>query len=316
MKKILLIATMASFIMISGNALSQAAVEWKGFQWNAYQAAKIKVNDDGHLVVEPTHYNGGAAYYSTPIDFRSAKTPWIEVTFLDFLDDELSSGFQLVMKNNYQEYTEIGARRLRKNYVIYWYNYQSTNNELVDTSIERTPGEHTLKLGMQENGIVDYWIDDVRVGSTNKIDPDSFKDIYLAAQGSNGVFIDYKVGTDYRAPKSVVEISIDIKPGGNPNSINLKSKGVVPVAILTTETFDATTLDPLSVGFGPNGAKETHGRGHMEDVDGDNDLDLVLHFKVQDIGIACGDISASLTAETFSGEAVEGADSISTIGCK
>jgi hypothetical protein len=316
MKKILLIITMAAYIMISGNALCQASVEWKGFQWNAYQAAQITVNDDMYLIVAPTHYNGGAAYYSTPIDFRSAKTPWIEVTFLDFLDDDLSSGFQLVMKNNYQEYTEIGAQRSRKNYVIYWYNYQSRNIGLVETSIVRTPGEHILKLGMQENGIVDYWIDDVRVGSTNKIDPDSFEDIYLAAQGSNGVFTDYQVGTDYRAPESVVEISIDIKPGGNPNSINLKSKGVVPVAILTTETFDATTLDPLSVRFGPNGAMETHGRGHMEDVDGDNDLDLVLHFKVQEIGIACGDITASLTAETFSEEEVEGADSISTIGCK
>ena len=313
MKKILVIVTLSAVFMMSGTALSQTSVEWKGFHWIAYEAARIAENHTGYLEVEPTNYYGGAAYYSTPSDYRSAKTPWIQATFVD---DGLSNGIQLVMRNEYREYTQIGSSASSKNYVIYWYDYQSRSSGLLDTSIMRTPGQHTLRLGMQENGTVDYWIDNVRVWSNNNISPESFENIYLAAQVSTATFIDYQVGMDYRAPQSVVNISIDIKPGGNPNSINLKSKGVVPVAILTDEAFDATTLDPMSVEFGPDGAKETHGRGHIEDVDGDNDLDLVLHFKVQDIGIACGDISASLRAKTFSGEAIEGADSISTVGCK
>ena len=313
MKKILVIVTLSAVFMMSGTALSQTSVEWKGFHWIAYEAARIAENRDGYLEVEPTNYYGGAAHYSTPSDYRSAKTPWIQTTFVD---DGLSNGIQLVMRNEYREYTQIGSSASSKNYVIYWYDYQSRSSGLLDTSIMRTPGQHTLRLGMQENGTVDYWIDNVRVWSNNNISPESFEKIYLAAQVSTATFIDYQVGMDYRAPQSVVNISIDIKPGGNPNSINLKSKGVVPVAILTDEAFDATTLDPMSVEFGPDGAKETHGRGHIEDVDGDNDLDLVLHFKVQDIGIACGDISASLRAKTFSGEAIEGADSISTVGCK
>lgn len=127
-------------------------------------------------------------------------------------------------------------------------------------------------------------------------------------------------GTAGIVPTSVLGVlgpfPIDIKPGGLPNSINPKSKGVIPVAILTTDAFDATTVDPLSVAFGPNRAMEAHRRGHIEDVDGDGDLDLLLHFRTQETGIQCGFTSAFLTGETFDGQVIEGSDSIKTVGCK
>jgi hypothetical protein len=113
-----------------------------------------------------------------------------------------------------------------------------------------------------------------------------------------------------------VEVLIDIKPGSFPNSINPRSNGVIPVAILTTPSFDATLVDPLSVQFGPAEATEAHGRGHIEDVDGDGDLDLVLHFRTQETGIQCGDTEASLTGETFDGYSFTGTDSIRTVGCR
>lgn len=111
------------------------------------------------------------------------------------------------------------------------------------------------------------------------------------------------------------EVTIDIKPGSDPNSVNPRSKGVIPVAILSEEHFDATTVVPLSVEFGPNGAGEAHGRGHVEDVDGDGVDDLVLHFRTQETGIQCGDSEATLTGETTSGDAVQGTDSVRTVGC-
>ena len=114
----------------------------------------------------------------------------------------------------------------------------------------------------------------------------------------------------------VIQVSLDIKPGSDPNSIALNSKGVIPVAILTTDAFDATTVDSATVEFGPDGATENHGVRHLEDVDVDGDLDLVLHFKTQETGIQCGDTSASLTGETFYGDAIEGSDSIRTVKCK
>ena len=114
----------------------------------------------------------------------------------------------------------------------------------------------------------------------------------------------------------IEEVDIDIQPGSMPNSINPKSKGQLPVAILTSDAFDATTVDPLSVEFGPNGAAESHGRGHMEDVDGDGDLDLVLHFRTREANIRCGDTTATLTGETFAGQAIQGTDALHTVRCR
>lgn len=113
----------------------------------------------------------------------------------------------------------------------------------------------------------------------------------------------------------VITIDIDIKPGSDPNSINPTSGGIIPVAVLTDENFDATTIDVSTIAFGPNEAKPVH-NGHIEDVDDDGDDDLVLHFNTQETGIQCGDTEATLTGETLGGQAVEGTDSVNTVGCK
>ena len=116
-------------------------------------------------------------------------------------------------------------------------------------------------------------------------------------------------------PKLTASIDINIMPGSEPNPINPKSKGMIPVAILTTDTFDASTVDALSIAFSWNGAAEGHGKGHIEDADGDGDFDLVLHFNIQDTGIACGDTFASIIGTTFDGQAIKGSDSLRTVNC-
>jgi hypothetical protein len=110
-------------------------------------------------------------------------------------------------------------------------------------------------------------------------------------------------------------VTIDIKPGNTPNSINPGSNQKIPVAVLTTETFDATQIDPLTVVFGPGEASESHGRSHIEDVDKDGDADLVLHFRVQESGIQCSDTEATLSGETFDGRPITGSDAIRTVPC-
>lgn len=112
-----------------------------------------------------------------------------------------------------------------------------------------------------------------------------------------------------------VTVGIDIKPGGFPNSINTAKKGVIPVAILSTSTFDAADVDPSTVCFGD--AEEASQRDctvapgtKLKDVNADTILDLVLHFNTEQTGIDPGDTQACLTGELFDTTQIEGCDSI------
>lgn len=105
----------------------------------------------------------------------------------------------------------------------------------------------------------------------------------------------------------IQEIAIDIKPGSSQNSINLKSKGVVTVAILTSGNFDARDVNQSSVAFA--GAAPV--RCVEEDVDGDGDDDLVCHFRTQDlISLDENSTEAYLTGSTYDGIPIEGADTV------
>ena len=113
----------------------------------------------------------------------------------------------------------------------------------------------------------------------------------------------------------VITVTADIKPGSDPNAINVRSKGKIPLAILTTDDFYAGTVDASSVQFGPGGAQPVHYA--IEDIDGDGDWDLILHFNAQETGISCVDTEATLTGQTIDEPpiSIEGTDSIKPVGC-
>jgi hypothetical protein len=75
--------------------------------------------------------------------------------------------------------------------------------------------------------------------------------------------------------------TIDVKPGSDRNPINLNSKGMIPISIFTTNDFDASWVDISTVQFA--GASPAHFA--YEDVDGDGDMDLILHFRLQDTNL-------------------------------
>jgi hypothetical protein len=107
-----------------------------------------------------------------------------------------------------------------------------------------------------------------------------------------------------------VPILIDIKPGGYPNSINLNSPGSVPVAILTTTDFDASTVNPTTVTF----ANAPPIRWEMKDVDHDGDTDMLLHFNTQDLNLDKNSREATLTGKTDDEmDIVVGTDSVNIV---
>ena len=143
-----------------------------------------------------------------------------------------------------------------------------------------------------------------------------------------------------------VEVQIDIKPTSCPNPLNLKSKGVLPVAILGTENFDVTQIDPTTVRlafFGPGSdpfdpvIPPDEKKTALEDVaapyDGelvdclscweegpDGFLDLTLKFDKQEIIAAIvgkvehgNCISLTLVGELFDGTAFSGSDIVRII---
>jgi len=113
-------------------------------------------------------------------------------------------------------------------------------------------------------------------------------------------------------------VTIDVKPGEGAAPINVTARGVTPVAVITTPTFDASTLVSSSICFGDSGAPaerdctEARGGGKLQDVDRDRDADLVSQYETLETGIDLGDTTACLTGTTRGGIHVYGCDAIVT----
>ena len=114
-------------------------------------------------------------------------------------------------------------------------------------------------------------------------------------------------------------ITIDIKPGSFPNSVNPKSRGKIPVGILSTPDFDAPTqVDAQTLTFGRTGNEASLAFCSLTPADLNGDLlrDLVCHFYTQATGFKPGDTLGILKGFNPFGVAFSAGDSVRIVGVK
>jgi subtilisin-like proprotein convertase family protein len=110
-------------------------------------------------------------------------------------------------------------------------------------------------------------------------------------------------------------VDIDVLPGEASKFVDATSRSTIPVAILSSEDFDATTVIPASVRFA--GAPITKGKGAQSangtwtDVNGDGRIDLIVSVSVYSLHLAAGTSEALLTATTVDRKTVTGSQQIS-----
>ena len=108
-------------------------------------------------------------------------------------------------------------------------------------------------------------------------------------------------------------VQIDIKPGDSKNTLSIKNDKSVRVAILSTASFDATTVKTSPLSNAPKFGGTTPQAPiavSIEDVNGDGRLDIVLKFNSGKLGFVSGNNTGCLTGNLTNGTPIEGCGSI------
>lgn len=122
------------------------------------------------------------------------------------------------------------------------------------------------------------------------------------------VVTDNSGATDFQ---DLAWVPVDVMPGSDTNPVNLRSKGVTPIALLSSATLDTMTIAPTTFKVGPLGAavQETAAKG--EDVNNDGFIDQVVHARTQDLGLAADATQLCLTGNLSNNRSISSCDAVS-----
>jgi hypothetical protein len=272
------------------------------------------------VVISSTQYDDASASLVSRVHAYSADgTPlpgWPKTYSLQEVGDLYYAGILADVSNDGMSNYVIGPWRNLHNRPIYVFDkfgdlvgdsnfpFRQDSYYYSSPAVDDLDGDGDLEMAFVENGGGEVLVWDLETPTTTRA---LAWPMFQHDAQHTGVYVPAAV--------SVLFVAIDIKPGGFPNSINPRSRGVIPVAILGTENFDVADVDVATLRFGPEEAQPRH-NGHLEDVNFDGIMDLMLHFRMRDTGIQCGDIEATLTGSLLTGQPIEGTDSIGIVGCK
>jgi hypothetical protein len=198
----------------------------------------------------------------------------------------------------------------------------------VDDATNPSGGIHSVSTSFTDPGV-----NDIHTATIDWGEGDGAESATVVEAGGNGTVSgsnQYFVPGDYTVTVTVTDndggsgvtthvktvvalpVAIDIKPGSDPNSINLGSKGVIPVGVFSGTyadlVFDASTIIDSSLEF--EGAGIAHEASHPEDLDGAGALDSVSHYRTQETALAESSEEGCLTGQTTGGLYFEGCDNV------
>jgi len=135
-------------------------------------------------------------------------------------------------------------------------------------------------------------------------------EIRLVNLGGNQVSFDM-VTLDHTPIPEPIEI--DIKPGSDPNCLNINGKGVIPVSINGSDEFDVFDVDVYSLAFAGLDVRvkiNDTPQCRYEDWNGDGYTDLVCNFEDNPDNWSPDNGTATLAGELFDGTPIQGSDTI------
>jgi len=289
-------------------------------------------------------YVAQGVYYSGSKSFRQDSYPWagrMDCVILDSVPDRVSYEASVCADAKNGWIALVGFMKVYGKTPALW-NYFGVDGK---TGRVTFYGAAATDLGPHVRGqwykvradldykalTADLWVNDMMVAEHVAITPKQFTNGNMGPVTLNqfGVsspasfafsnivyFDDLKVWE----PIIIIPVEIDVKPGEDPAPINLKANGVLPVAVFSSDTFDATQIDPATAllsgaPVAVRGGRNAKWMAHVEDVDGDGLLDLLLQFENRQLDPEqLQDGLALLTGATYGGDQIAGQDEIVLVG--